>query len=153
MNSPDFDLPLVATIFPLRSRYAEDVSTELVNTIGALLKEEHYIQEAMHIQDSVKAREIDMEDYRNKHPVRRHRRHWIDGGDKIGGVQPDTALPFFINPVGSKICRLCDGTNTTDGIIRTMKKDWGFLPREAVVTSVMSFLLLLEELDLLEFTR
>jgi hypothetical protein len=153
MNGRDFDPPVVATIFPLRSRYAEEVSTELVNTIGTLLKKKKYIKKEVTIQDSGKAREIDLKEYVSKHPVRKHRRHWIDGGDKIGGVQPETALPFFINPAGSLICRLCDGKNTTGEIIGQMKKTWCFLPGESVLNIVMSFLLLLEELDLIEFAR
>jgi hypothetical protein len=153
MNRRDFDPPIVATIFPLRSRYAGEISAELVNTIGSLLKEKQYISEEVTVEDSGPAREVDWGDYAGKYPVRRHRRHWIDGGDQIGGVQPETVLPFFINPSGSAICRLCDGRNTTAAIIRHMKKSWKFLPEAAVLDNVMPFLLLLEELDLIEFAR
>jgi hypothetical protein len=153
MNGRDFDPPVVATIFPLRSRYAEEVSTELVNTIGTLLQEKNYIGKSVAVQDSRKALDIKLEDYIRKHPTRKHSRHWIDGGDQIGGVQPDTVLPFFINPTGSRICRLCDGRNSTGEIFHLMKKTWRFLPEKTLINSMMSFLLLLEELDLIEFAR
>ncbi|MGB9175949.1 MAG: hypothetical protein WCB46_04345 [Methanoregula sp.] len=129
------------------------MSTELVNTIGTLLKEKNYIGEAVAVQDSGKPLDINLEDYIRKHPVRKHRRHWIDGGDQIGGVQPETVLPFFINPAGSQICRLCDGRHSTGEIFQEMKKIWGSLPEKTLITNVMSFLLLLEELDLIEFAR
>jgi hypothetical protein len=153
MNRRDFDPPVVATIFPLRSRYAENVSTELVNTIGKLLKEKEYIQEEVTVQDTGQALSIHLEDYIRKHPVRKHRRHWIDGGDQLGGVQPETVLPFFLNPAGSRICRLCDGRNSTGEIFQEMKKTWRGLSEKTLITNVMSFLLLLEELDLIEFAR
>jgi len=148
-----FDPPVVATIFPLRSRYAEDLSKELVDTLVDVLSEKKYLTKKIPIPDSQGAREINLEDYIRRYPVRKHRWNWIDDGERIGGVHPDTALPFFINRSGSRICRLCDGRNTTGDILFQAQKMWGSVPRAVLLDRVMSFILLLDELDLIGFAR
>lgn len=147
----DYDSPGVATIFPLWSRYAEDVYTDLVNKIGTVLKEKNLIQDEVKLKDQKEPLVLKLEDYLKKYPVRKHSRHWVDGGEQIAGVHPYTYIPFFINPSGSLICRLFDGQTNVLGIIEILKGKWDFLPEEVVVNDLLPFLFLLEELDLLEF--
>jgi len=94
---------------------------------------------------------IQLEEYADKYPVRRHERHWIDGGEQIAVLHPETYQPFFLNISGSKTCRLCDGNYNVGEIITQLKNEWHFLSEKVLVKDLLRFLLLLEELDLIEF--
>lgn len=145
----DYDSPAVATIFPLRSSHVEDVFTDLVNKIGTALKEKNLITDE--VKEEKEYLIINLEDYAKKYPVRKHYRHWVDGGEHIAGIHPDTYLPFFINFSGSIICRLCDSQLNVEQIAEKLQEMWIPLPEEELMNDLMSFLLLLEELDLVEF--
>ena len=67
---------------------------------------------------------IRFDEFVGKHPVRRHGKHWIDGGSQVVGIHPDTYIPFFINSTGSEVCRLCDGEKSVGTIISDLETLW-----------------------------
>ena len=150
-NENDYDSPGIATIFPLWSKNAEDIYTDLVNRIGNTLKEKNLITEEVKLPEEKEYLIVKLGDYAKKYPIRKHFKHWVDGGEKLAGVHPDTYLPFFINISGSIICKFCDGQMNVEQIIEKLRKNWDFLPKETLEKDLLSFLLLLEELDLVEF--
>ncbi len=145
----EYDHPAVATLFPLRSRNAEDSSIDLVRRIGAVLKEKELIETEVDLPGQ-KYLEVQYEEYARKRPVRKHTEHWVDGGEQIAGIHPDTFLPFFLNSSGSTICRLCEGNLCIEEMLEELKLQWPFLPEEILLNNLLSFLLLLQEMDLVE---
>ncbi len=73
----DYDPPGVATIFPLRSKQAEDVYTDLVNKIGTILKEKNLITDEVKLLEEKEYIVIKLKDYAKKYPVRKHFKHWV----------------------------------------------------------------------------
>jgi hypothetical protein len=145
----DYDYPAVATLFSLRSRNAEDSSIDLVRRIGTVLGEKDLISSVVTLPDQ-KYLEVQYEEYAKKRPIRKHPEHWVDGGEQIAGIHPDTFLPFFINPSGSVICRLCKGNLCIEEMLEELKLLWPFLSEDILLNNLLSFLLLLEEMDLVE---
>ncbi len=148
-----YDPPVVASISPLRSRHAPEAKAELAAAIGGLLRDKELIDREIAIPDKNEPLRIELEDYARKYPVRRHCECWVDGGDQIAGLHPDTYLPFFINSSGSTICRLCNGEKSIGQIIARSRELWPSQHDETLVNDLMSFLLLLEEMDLIELSE
>ncbi len=94
---------------------------------------------------------VRLKDYLNKSPMRKHEKHWIDGGKQVAVFHPETFLPFFMNNEGSEICRLCSGGHNVGEMIEWSTRRWPSEPKEVLTKDFMKFLLLLEELDLIEF--
>jgi hypothetical protein len=147
----EYDSPGVGTIAPLRSRDAEDVRTDLVKKIVLILENKGLISKDIVPPVESRSLRIQLNEYINKYPVRKHEKHWVDGGEQIAVLHPKTYLPFFLNVSGSKICRLCDGEHTIEKIISQLKNEWHLQPEKVLVRDLMRYLLLLEELDLIEF--
>jgi len=147
----EYDPPGVGTITLLRSRDAEDVRADLVKKIGLILENKGLISKDMVPPVESRGLRIRLNAYVNKYPVRKHEKHWVDGGRQIAVLHPETYLPFFLNASGSKICRLCDGEHTVKKIMTQLKNEWHFQPEKVLVRDLMKYLLLLEELDLIEF--
>jgi hypothetical protein len=144
------DLPEIGTVFPLRSKYAEDFGLELVKKVGYTLETMGWINDFMQPIGYSAPLKIRIKDYENKFPFRKHGAYWVDGGKQLAVFQPDSFLPFFLNRSGSIICRLCNGNCSVKQIITRVKRK-NVTPQEVLVEHVIKFLLLLAELDLIGF--
>jgi hypothetical protein len=147
----EYDPPGIGTISPIFSGYAEDVGTNFVKQIASVLEDKGLVN-AQSLFVPHEGRRVRLDDYLDRVPIRKHKRHWIDGGKQVAVFHPITNLPFFINNSGSKICRLCDGKYTVARIIARFKKEWATQKSdEGLTLDLMRFLLLMEELGLIEF--
>jgi len=148
----DYEPPRVGTVFPLRSKHAEDFRVQLVRDIGSALEKNALINNSLLPSIPSKFLRIKLSEYLHKYPLLKHARHWIDGGKQVAVFHPITNLPFFINNSGSIICRLCDGKRTVAGVIAQFKKKWANQKSDDGLTlDLMKFMLLMEELGLIEF--
>ena len=147
----EYDPPAIGSLIPLRSCNADEPSSELIEDLGEILVQKGLITKEMVPKVQPKVLNIRLSEYIYKKPVRKHKDHWVDGGDQIAVIHPETYLPFFINSSGSKICRLCDGENSIGDIIAEIKAGWNFVPEKTLVEDIIKMLLLLEELDFIEF--
>jgi hypothetical protein len=146
----EYDPPTIGGLIPLRSCKVDEPSSELVEDIGSILVEKGLITNEMVPKVQPKVFKIRLSEYICKKPVRKHEDHWVDGGDRLAVIHPETYLPFFINSSGSKICRLCDGEHGIGDIIAKFKAEWNFVPDKTLVEDIIKLLLLLEELDFVE---
>jgi hypothetical protein len=146
----EYDAPGIGTVAPLRSKFAGDVETDLVKKVGGILQERGLIgcDWAQPVQTPII---IKLRDYIGKRPVRMHSSHWVRGSSQIAILHPETYLPFFLNPTGSDVCELCDGEHTVKEIIDVQKMWWSSVSEKILVEDLLKFLLLLEELGLIEF--
>ncbi len=151
-SGEEYDPPGVATIFPLRSKHAGDMKTELAVNIGEALAREKMIDCQVSFPDDRAGITIRFDEIKDMRPARRHGQHWIDGGSQVVGIHPETYIPFFINRTGSEICRLCDGQKCIGTIISDLKPLWPDVSGSVLTRDLVSFLLLLEELDLVDMT-
>ena len=103
----NYDSPEIGTVFPLRSKYSEEVRVDFVKKIASILESMDLISGNMKPAGLTKSLTIRLDAYLNKFPVRKQKGFWIDGGKQVGVFNPDSFLPFFMNNFGSKICRLC----------------------------------------------
>lgn len=147
----DYDPPEVGTVFMLRSRYTEDARIGPVKRIATVLEKQGLISEYMKPVGYSDVLKVRLDDYVNKFPTRKHEEHWIDGGKQVAVFHPDTCLPFFLNGSGSGICKLCDGKHSVGELMARSRRKWPLSSKEVLVIDLMKFLLLLEELDLIEF--
>jgi hypothetical protein len=148
----EYDPPGIGTIAPLFSAHAQDATKNFVKQIGLTLENKGLINAQSNVFMPHKPLKVRIDNYRDKTPVRRHNKHWIDGVKQIAVFHPITNLPFFINSSGSKICRLLDGKYTIAKLINRFNKEWQLQkPSDVLTRDFMKFLLLLEELDLIEY--
>lgn len=148
----EYDPPGVGTVFPLRSRYSEDFRVSLVRKIASDLESKGLIGKDKCPVVRTEGLRIRLDEFLDKYPVRKHESSWIDGGKQIAIFHPDSGIPFFPNASGSRICRLCDGKHTIGDMIARSRKKWHSLPEKVLAKDLMRFLLLLTELDLIQFT-
>ncbi|MCP8305162.1 MAG: PqqD family peptide modification chaperone [archaeon] len=147
----EYDPPAIGSLIPLRSRNSDEPGAELIEDLGAILVEKGLITNEMVPKVQPKVHKIQLSEYIYKKPIRKHKEHWVDGGNQIAVIHPETYLPFLINSSGSKICRLCDGERSIGDIIVEIKAEWNFVPEKNLVKDIIKILLLLEELDFVEF--
>ncbi|MHA2208428.1 MAG: PqqD family peptide modification chaperone [Candidatus Thorarchaeota archaeon] len=147
----EYDPPRIGTISPLRSKHARDGELEFIEKAGSVLEREGLISREMVQAIEYEHLRVRLEAYIDKYPRRRHGQHWVDGGNQIAVIHPDTYIPFLLDAYGSQICRLCDGEHTIGDLIPLLRRDWHILPQSVLVRDLLAFLLLLEELDLIEF--
>lgn len=148
----EYDQPAIATFSPLRSKDAEDQYRDLINNIGSILNERKLIERDVILPKKEKL-EVHYADYANAYPIRLHPPCWVDDGEHLAGVHPKSSLPFFINPTGSIICRLCTGKKSFEGILKELKRIWFSVDYDVLLRDGLSFLMLLEEMNLIEFKR
>jgi hypothetical protein len=146
----DYFPPAVGTVLPLRSKYADDIRLDLVKKVADILENMNFISQNMKPRDHKEQLKIRLHEYLLKFPVRKLSGFWIDGGRQVAVFNPDSFLPFFMNRTGSRICRLCNGECSVREIINKSKRRY-MVAEEVFLQDLMKFLLLLEELDLLEF--
>ena len=151
-NKNEYDSPGIGTVSPLRSKYAGDMETDLVKKVGGILQERGLIGDdwARPVQ---KPLNIKLEDYIGKYPVRMHCNHWIRSSAQIAILHPETYLPFFLNQAASDICELCDGDHTINEILSTLKNNWPSGSEKTLTEDLLKFLLLMEELGLIEIDK
>ena len=148
----EYDAPGIGTISPMSSRYAQDARTNFVKKIGSVLENQGLINREMIPIVQNEGLRVRLDEYLGKVPVRKHERHWIDGGKQLAVFHPVTNLPFFMNISGSKICRLFNRKSTVAEIITQFKREWAHQKSDKIlIRDLVRFLLLLEELDLIEF--
>lgn len=150
----EYDPPGIGTISPMTSRYAEDVGAQFVKQIGSALEDKGLINRGAIPFIPQNGAKVRLVDYLKKVPVRKHNEHWIDGGKQVVVFHPITNLPFFMNRTGSRVCKLCNGEHSVAKIIAKFRKEWTSQKSDETLTKdLMKFLLLAEELDLIEFTK
>jgi hypothetical protein len=148
----EYDPPGIGTISPMASRYAEDAGSHFVKQIGSVLENKGLINGGAIPFISHDAKKVRLDDYLRRVPVRKYNERWIDGGKQVAVFHPITNLPFFMNYSGSKISRLCNGKYTIANILTKFRKEWASQkPDNALTKDLMKFLLLMEELGLIEF--
>lgn len=145
-----YNPPGVGSIVPLRSQNASDISAKLVKKISQLLQSNGYLEDFMILPFSEDKLNISMKDYLDAYPSRIHSEHWIDSGKQVSAIHPETYLPFFFNHTGSKIIRLFDGEHNLKEILNEFKKEWSAVPEKELEIDLIQFLLLVDELDLIE---
>ena len=146
----EYDFPEIGTVFPLRSKHTEDFRLELTKKVGLVLEDLGLIQDFMNPIGYSEPLKIRIKEYENKFPFRKYKECWIDGGMQLAVFHPDSFLPFFLNKSGSIICKLCNGKHSVKQIITRFRRK-SRVADKILVEKVMSFLLLLDELDLIEF--
>jgi hypothetical protein len=149
-NKDKYEHPKVGTVFDLRSRYTEDAGLGFVKRLGFELEKKGLISEDMRPTGYIEKLRAKIGELIDKTPMRKHEGHWVDGGIQVAVFDPDTFFPFFFNASGSRICRLCDGKHTIKEIISKSGADLAMLAKSALAKDIVRFLLLLEELGLIE---
>jgi len=152
MQENEYESPAVATFSYFGSKYSHDVAMDLMNDMGSVLKEKKLLDKEVRFAQRKKLA-IRYKDYSEKYPTIKYSERWIDDGNCIAGVHPYTYLPFFLNTAGSAICRLCDGKKNIDDISAELNRLFQSKDNCILVKDLLSFLLLLEEMDLMEFNR
>jgi hypothetical protein len=146
----DYVSPEVGTVFPLNSKYSEDVGLDFVKKIAYILENEGLIDSYMIPASQVERLEISFDAYVNKCPLRKNKEYWNDGIKQVSAFHPDSFLPFFMNESGSRLCRLCNGKQNIGSILKKLTQQYR-VSQETLFEDVLKFLFLLEELDLIEF--
>jgi hypothetical protein len=150
-HEKEYDSPGIGTVFPLRSKFAEDPRAIFVKSLASILGSNGLIRENAKPTSRNRALRIHLNEYMHKSPILMHKKHWIDGGKQIAVFHPYTSIPFFLNNFASSICRLCTGKHNIEEIIAWSRKEWPSTSPQVLVKDLMKFLLLLEELDLIKF--
>ncbi|PVX23288.1 MAG: hypothetical protein CW691_11040 [Candidatus Bathyarchaeum sp.] len=149
MSQGQYNSPAVGSIGPLMSKDGKDITGDIINSVSSLLAEKGIIKPNAAITIHHHKKVVHKKDYLNIFPKRLHAKQWIDTGNGLAVIHPGTSLPFFLNDTGSKICRLCDGEHTIKDMLNIFHKKWSSLPRKRLETDFLQFLLLVEELDLI----
>lgn len=147
----DYCPPEIGTVVKLRSTNAEDPRLAPVMEIASILGKGGLISEHMKLRSHKEELRVQFDEYAKRRPKRKHGEQWIDGGKQLCVFHPVTYLPFFLNHAGSRVCEFCNGKLDVDEIVTLLKKEYGLVTKESITKDLMTFLLLLEELDLLEF--
>lgn len=145
----DYSPPEIGTVLSLRSQYAEDVRLAPIKIIAAVLENNGLISDYMKPVGFADVYIVELDRYRNRIPSRKHADHWIDGGKQVSVYHPIICLPFFLNNSGSIISRLFNKDTSVGQILNWAEKRWS-QSKENLDEDIMKFLLLLEELDLIE---
>ena len=152
MQENDYESPAIATFSYFRSKYSHDIAMDLMTDMGSVLKEKKLLDKEVRFAQRKKLA-IRYKDYSEKYPTIKYSERWIDDGNCIAGVHPYTYLPFFLNAVGSTTCRLCDGKKNINNISAELNRLFPSTDNNILLKDLLSFLLLLEEMDLIEFNR
>lgn len=150
MKEEEYDPPAVLTFSYFQSKDSQDRIIDSLNDMGVILKERKLIDKEICLSQRKKLA-IRYNDYSKKHPTRKYSEKWIEDGNRIAGVHPTTYLPFFLNSTGSTICKLCEGKIDVESISRELNRMFPSVSDYILLKDLLSFLLLLEEMDLMEF--
>ena len=150
MHEEEYDPPAVLTFSYFKSKDSQDGFIDVLNDMGAILKERKLIDKEIRLSQREKLA-IKYNDYSKKHPTRKYSEKWIEDGNRIAGVHPITYLPFFLNSTGTTICKLCEGKMDVDDISKELNGMFPSTDGYILLKDLLSFLLLLEEMDLMEF--
>jgi hypothetical protein len=123
----------------------------MIKEIASLLENKGMIGEAMKPTGCSEQLGVRLEEYLANIPQRKYRSQWIDTGNQIAVVHPETFFPFFFNRSGSRIIKRCDGKRTIRQIVLQEKRTWPSIDRLELAKDVVRFFFLLDELDLVEF--
>jgi len=148
----EYDAPAVSTFSYFGSKDSHDAAIDLLNDVGSVLREKKLLDKEVQLEQRKKLM-IRHNDYSKKHPTIKYSERWIDDGNCIAGVHPNTYLPFFLNSTGAAICRLCDREMDINSISRELNGLFPSMDYNVLLKDLLSFLLLLEEMDLIEFDR
>jgi len=151
VQKEEYEAPEVGTVTRLKSRYADTTGLDLVKKIAVALENKGWITGDMMPVGYVEKLRIRLDDYVNKYPVRMHQQNWVDGGKQVAVMNADTLFPFFFNNLGSRICKFCDGKRTVGEMIAMTSEEFQGISHQVLNEDILKFLLLLEELDLIEF--
>lgn len=135
----------------MRSKHADNPTTDLIKKISSVLRERGMIEASLMIPLEDNYLTFLLEDYIDSFPIRTHGKNWVAGGDQIAAFHPETNTPFFFNISGSMICKLCDGEHNIRDLISELRKEWPSEREDVLIRDLIRFLLLLEEIDLIEF--
>ena len=146
-----YEPPTAGSIIPLRSKFSKDPMTNLIGDLNSLLENKGLLDRNAIVPLVDHQYTVYLGDYIDKTPLRLHEEYWIDGGEQIAVINPETNIPFFFNCFGSKICRACDGEHSVRRILKVFETENPTVPDKELHTDIMKFLLLLEEIDLISF--
>ena len=149
MPEKEYDPPGISTFSFVRSEDARDGFIDLMNDMGVILKERKLVDTEVRLPQ--RKLKIDYGDYAKRRPCRKYSSNWIDDGDHIAGMHPKTYLPFFMNSSGSAIYRMCEGKLNIEDIFGEFKRIWPSVSDCLLLEDLLSFLLLLEEIDVLDY--
>jgi len=148
----DYNPPSVSTFSYIKSKDSRDEFIDIFNEMGIILKERKLIDKEIHLAQRRKLI-VQYNDYSARRPTRKYLEKWISDGDCIAGIHPITYLPFFMNSSGSTICRFCEGKMDIERMCEELNSLYPSIEKSILLNDLLSFLLLLEEMDLLEFNR
>jgi hypothetical protein len=148
----DYDPPSVSTFSYIKSKDSRDEFIDIFNDMGIILKERKLIDKEIRLTQRRKLI-VQYNDYSSSRPTRKYSEKWISDGDHIAGIHPITYLPFFMNSSGTTICRLCEGEIDIEMICKELNSLYPSIEKSIILNDLLSFLLLLEEMDLLELNR
>jgi len=136
-----YEPPKVASTHPIRSSFSGDI----------------YIQVGPGVVDVNlnlrPPRKVRLREYLDLYPKRKRESHWILEPGWAATFRPLTSTPFWFNKSGKVICLLCDGKHKFRDILSKAIESFPAEDTKQVIRDVLVFLLLLEELDLVEFRR
>lgn len=147
MQGEGYDPPGIFTFSFMRSENAIDPFIDFMNDMGSILRERDLIDGEVRLPQ--RRLKIDYADYSNEHPSMKYASFWVDDGEHIAGVHPKTSLPFFMNASGSAIYKMCEGKMSIEEIFEEIKRIWPTVEDRMLLENLLSFFLLLEEIDIL----
>ncbi|MDI7277391.1 MAG: hypothetical protein QME94_15545 [Anaerolineae bacterium] len=137
-SAPGYEPPRVASTHPVRSSHSGGVAIEAAHgvvTLGINLEAR---------------RQVWLSEYLQVCPKRKRESHWILEPGWAVAYRPFPSIPFFFNSSGRLICTLCDGERDLRGILAEAAACFPDQDARRVARGALGFLLLLEELDLIE---
>lgn len=149
-DGTEYEPPAISTFSFLKSKDSHDGFNDLLEDIGRTLKERGLVEREPYIPQRPKII-VRYKNYSKKHPIRKYSERWIDDGTYIAGVHPTTYLPFFLNQTAAGICRQCEGQQDVNSISTRLKEMFPAIDDNTLLTDLISFLMLLEEMELMEF--
>lgn len=75
---------------------------------------------------------------------------WSKKEGKGEVIEPFSGNPYWLNPTGFLIWKLCDGKHTVENIIDAVSSEYD-VSRQLAIKDTLGFLLSLQELRLVEF--
>jgi len=151
LKKTDYEPPGIGTVFQTMSKFARADKLVLIKRLASLVGNNDLIIEKAEPSSHDRVLRVRLNDYLDKCPIRKHKKHWIDTGEQIAVFHPVRSVPFFLNKFASIICRFCNGENNIRDMIVWSRKEWPLLSKQIIDKDIMKFLLLLEELDLIRF--
>jgi hypothetical protein len=140
-SSSGYEPPTVASTQRIKSSYSTNPNMKVVSgTVKIDL-------------NLAATKKVVLKDYLDLYPKRAREDHWILAPGWAAAFRPLTSTPFWFNQTGKTVCQICDGKHRLRDLFSEIVKTFPAADPQEVIREVFSFILLLEELDLIEFWR